>query len=243
MAPPRSRSSANADGPRAARRRISARAPGAAGRRSWGAEDGLSSSEVVQRQTSVSRRRAWHSAIGASHVRHPGHRTRALRRPRDRLAERIATGLTADHSDQVPAALLRSGNRTSADERKRASAAPTCEWPFKFGVLARARIANEIEGSSRSSPIVSTRDSSAAHHRTARHRARRRGDARPESECTVEELIRTMQRIRHVGSVGEAAHAVPGAPIHDVRLSAVSSQLSPRAVNRGYCCRFEGLRR
>jgi dihydrolipoamide dehydrogenase len=87
---------------------------------------------------------------------------------------------------------------------------------FKFGVLARARIANEIEGFVK---IVADRkyDEILGVHMIGPRATELVAEATlaVRLECTVEELIRTIHAHPTMSeAVGEAAHAVHGAAIH-----------------------------
>ena len=87
---------------------------------------------------------------------------------------------------------------------------------FKFGVLARARIANEIEGFVK---IVADRkyDEILGVHMIGPRATELVAEATLalRLECTVEELIRTIHAHPTMSeAVGEAAHAVHGAAIH-----------------------------
>jgi dihydrolipoamide dehydrogenase len=87
---------------------------------------------------------------------------------------------------------------------------------FKFGVLARARIANEIEGFVK---IVAERkyDEILGVHMIGPRATELVAEATLalRLECTVEELIRTIHAHPTMSeAVGEAAHAVHGAAIH-----------------------------
>ena len=87
---------------------------------------------------------------------------------------------------------------------------------FKFGVLARARIANEIEGFVK---IVADRkyDEILGVHMIGPRATELVAEATlaVKLECTVEELIRTIHAHPTMSeAVGEAAHAVHGAAIH-----------------------------
>ena len=87
---------------------------------------------------------------------------------------------------------------------------------FKFGVLARARIANEVEGFVK---IVSDRkyDEILGVHMIGLRSTELVAEATLalRLECTVEELIRTIHAHPTMSeAVGEAAHATHGAAIH-----------------------------
>jgi dihydrolipoyl dehydrogenase len=87
---------------------------------------------------------------------------------------------------------------------------------FKFGILARARIANEVEGFVK---IVSEKkyDEVLGVHMIGPRATELVAEATLalRLECTVEELIRTIHAHPTMSeAVGEAAHAAHGAPIH-----------------------------
>jgi dihydrolipoamide dehydrogenase len=87
---------------------------------------------------------------------------------------------------------------------------------FKFGILARARIANEIEGFVK---IVAEKkyDEILGVHMIGPRATELVAEATLalRLECTVEELIRTIHAHPTMSeAVGEAAHATHGAPIH-----------------------------
>ena len=87
---------------------------------------------------------------------------------------------------------------------------------FKFGILARARIANEIEGFVK---IVSEKkyDEILGVHMIGPRATELVAEATLalRLECTVEELVRTIHAHPTMSeAVGEAAHAAHGAPIH-----------------------------
>jgi dihydrolipoamide dehydrogenase len=87
---------------------------------------------------------------------------------------------------------------------------------FKFGILARARIANEVEGFVK---IVAEKkyDEILGVHMIGPRATELVAEATLalRLECTVEELIRTIHAHPTMSeAVGEAAHATHGAPIH-----------------------------
>jgi dihydrolipoamide dehydrogenase len=87
---------------------------------------------------------------------------------------------------------------------------------FKFGILARARIANEIEGFVK---IVAEKkyDEILGVHMIGPRATELVAEAALalRLECTVEELIRTIHAHPTMSeAVGEAAHATHGAAIH-----------------------------
>jgi len=87
---------------------------------------------------------------------------------------------------------------------------------FKFGVLARARIANEVEGFVK---IVADKkyDEVLGVHMIGPRATELVAEATLalRLECTVEELIRTIHAHPTMSeAVGEAAHAAHGAAIH-----------------------------
>jgi dihydrolipoamide dehydrogenase len=136
------------------------------------------------------------------------------------LAERIAgQDFRAINYDQVPGCTycdpeIGSVGLTEREARERGYDVRI--GTFKFGVLARARIANEIEGFVK---IVADRkyDEILGVHMIGPRATELVAEATlaVRLECTVEELIRTIHAHPTMSeAVGEAAHAVHGAAIH-----------------------------
>ena len=136
------------------------------------------------------------------------------------LAERIAgQDFRAINYDQVPGCTycdpeIGSVGLTEREARERGYDVRI--GTFKFGVLARARIANEIEGFVK---IVADRkyDEILGVHMIGPRATELVAEATLalRLECTVEELIRTIHAHPTMSeAVGEAAHAVHGAAIH-----------------------------
>jgi dihydrolipoamide dehydrogenase len=136
------------------------------------------------------------------------------------LAERIAgQEFRAINYDQVPACTycdpeIGSVGLTEREARERGYDVKI--GTFKFGILARARIANEIEGFVK---IVSDKkyDEILGVHMIGPRATElvAEGTLALRLECTVEELIRTIHAHPTMSeAVGEAAHAAHGAAIH-----------------------------
>jgi dihydrolipoamide dehydrogenase len=136
------------------------------------------------------------------------------------LAERIAgQDFRPLNYDQVPGCTycdpeIGSVGLTEREARERGY--DVCIGTFKFGVLGRARIANEIEGFVK---IVADRkyDEILGVHMIGPRATELVAEATLalRLECTVEELIRTIHAHPTMSeAVGEAAHAVHGAAIH-----------------------------
>jgi dihydrolipoamide dehydrogenase len=136
------------------------------------------------------------------------------------LAERIAgQPFRAINYDQVPGCTycdpeIGSVGLTEREARERGYDVRI--GTFKFGVLARARIANEVEGFVK---IVADRkyDEILGVHMIGPRATELVAEATLalRLECTVEELIRTIHAHPTMSeAVGEAAHAVHGAAIH-----------------------------
>ena len=136
------------------------------------------------------------------------------------LAERIAgREFRAINYDQVPGCTycdpeIGSVGLTEREARERGYDVRI--GSFKFGILARARIANEIEGFVK---IVADKkyDEILGVHMIGPRATELVAEATLalRLECTVEELIRTIHAHPTMSeAVGEAAHAVHGAAIH-----------------------------
>jgi dihydrolipoamide dehydrogenase len=136
------------------------------------------------------------------------------------LAERIAGQESRPiNYDQVPGCTYcdpEIGSVGLTEREARARGYDVRVGTFKFGVLARARIANEIEGFVK---IVADRkyDEILGVHMIGPRATELVAEATLglRLECTVEELIRTIHAHPTMSeAVGEAAHAVHGAAIH-----------------------------
>lgn len=136
------------------------------------------------------------------------------------LAERIAgQDYRPINYDQVPGCTYcdpEIGSVGLTEREARESGYDVRIGTFKFGVLARARIANEIEGFVK---IVADRkyDEILGVHMIGPRATELVAEATlaVRLECTVEELIRTIHAHPTMSeAVGEAAHAVHGAAIH-----------------------------
>ena len=176
------------------------------------------------RQHALRDRRAWHFRDRRRHhVRHA--RPSAARAPvvgrghRARRAHRRSRSSRPINYDQVPGCTycdpeIGSVGLTEREARERGYDVRI--GTFKFGVLARARIANEIEGFVK---IVADEkyDEILGVHMIGPRATELVAEATLalRLECTVEELIRTIHAHPTMSeAVGEAAHAVHGAAIH-----------------------------
>ncbi|HEX2443546.1 MAG TPA: dihydrolipoyl dehydrogenase [Vicinamibacterales bacterium] len=135
-------------------------------------------------------------------------------------AERLAGRETRPiNYDQVPSCTycdpeIGSVGLTEAEARERGYEVQIGTFPF--GVLARARIANEREGFVK---IVADKkyDEILGVHMIGPRTTELVAEATLmlRLECTVEELVRTIHAHPTMSeAIGEAAHATPGAPIH-----------------------------
>jgi dihydrolipoyl dehydrogenase len=136
------------------------------------------------------------------------------------VAERIAgKGHGSINYDQVPACTYcdpEIGSVGLTEQEAQARGYDVKTGSFKFGILARARIAGEVEGFVKivfdkkydeilGVHMIGPRSTELVAEATLALRL----------ECTVEELIRTIHAHPTMSeAVGEAAHAAHGAPIH-----------------------------
>ena len=136
------------------------------------------------------------------------------------LAERIAgQEFRAINYDQVPGCTYcdpEIGSVGLTEKEAQARGYEVKTGSFKFGILARARIAGEVEGFAK---IVFDRkyDEILGVHMIGPRATELVAEATLalRLECTVEELIRTIHAHPTMSeAVGEAAHATHGAPIH-----------------------------